>query len=400
MKNQQKEEAIALAHEEIEDHHEDLIEWYFKYDKKDRKERHDREDNDYKRNVRTFYFLVANDGTIIDGDDTDPEFLSKILEKITDWQPEENDVREITINNDRSKEHILLSGQAIYEHGQYMGTVYAGTNISEETAIIHMLLILLIILAILFSIISGVLGYWMAGKAMIPISNAFNRQKEFTADASHELRTPLSIMQSSLEVIEAEDRQNLSPFSVTVLDDLKDEVKRMAHLVNDLLLLARSDLGKEQIKKDWFSITKVFEKLQRKFQYEAEKHKIQLTVNTTPDIDGYGDEEKITQLLFILLDNALKYNVPNGRVDISARKENNQLRIDVTDTGVGISIEHQKRIFDRFYRIDLARSREQGSSGIGLSIADWIVQVHNGKLEVSSEEGKGSTFSIFLPLPK
>ena len=105
-------------------------------------------------------------------------------------------------------------------------------------------------------------------------------------------------------------------------------------------------------------------------------------------------------MLYILFDNAIKYNVPNGRVNVSAAKENNQIRIEVADTGVGIPAEHQKRIFDRFYRVDQARSRENGSSGIGLSIADWIVQVHKGKLEVKSEEGKGTTFSIYLPLPK
>lgn len=406
----QKEKAIALAHEEMEDHRDDLFEWYVEKDEDrdepeeldKKREKHDKKDVlEYKPEARTFYFVLSSDGTLIDGDENNPEIRSEILKQIKDWQPEENEVKRIRIHlEDGLKEDLLLSGRPIFEHGRYLGTIYAGTNISEETEVIQTLLFILIVLSIIFIAASALLGYWMAGRAMVPISNAFKRQKEFTADASHELRTPLSILQSSLEVIEAEDRENLSPFSVTVLDDLKDEVKRMTHLVNDLLLLARTDLGKEQINKDWFSITSVLEKLQRKFQYEAEKAGVHLSAALDNEIMAYGDEEKITQLLLILVDNAIKYNVPGGNVQVSAVKENHQIRIDVKDTGLGIPKEHQKRIFDRFYRVDQARSREKGSSGIGLSIADWIVQVHNGKLEVNSEEGKGTTFSILLPLTK
>ncbi|KEF39160.1 histidine kinase [Schinkia azotoformans MEV2011] len=397
--NDQKEKAIALVNEEMEDHREDLFEWYFEGKRK----KHSKRDVlEYKPEARTFYFVISSDGILIDGDENKPEIRSEILSHIKNWQPEENEVKRISIHlEDGSKEDLLLSGRPIFEHGSYLGTIYAGTNISEETEVIQTLLFILIVLSIIFIAASALLGYWMAGRAMVPISNAFNRQKEFTADASHELRTPLSILQSSLEVIEAEDRENLSPFSVTVLDDLKDEVKRMTHLVNDLLLLARTDLGKEQINKDWFSITSVLEKLQRKFQYEAEKAGVHLSASLENEVKVFGDEEKITQLLFILVDNAIKYNVPGGDVQVSAVKDNNQIRIEVKDTGVGIPLEHQKRIFDRFYRVDQARSREKGSSGIGLSIADWIVQVHNGKLEViSGEEGKGTIFSILLPLTK
>lgn len=406
--SEQKEKALALSHEEMNDHREDLLEWYFDDEEEeegeddDRREKHFKEDKfEYKPEARTFYYVISSDGTLIDGDESNPELRSEILKAVEGWQLEENEVKQITIQlKDESKENILLSGRTIYEHGHLIGTIYAGTNISEETQIIRTLLLILVTLSILFIIASALLGFWMAGRAMIPISNAFKRQKEFTADASHELRTPLSIMQSSLEVIEAEDREKLSPFSVTVLDDLKDEVKRMAHLVNDLLFLARSDLGKEQINKEWFSMTDLLEKVQRKFQYEAEKKSLQLNVTIQNEIRAYGDVEKITQLLFILIDNAIKYNVQNGNVSISACKDNNQIKIDVSDTGVGIPAEHQNRIFDRFYRVDQARSRENGSSGIGLSIANWIVQVHKGKIAVKSEEGKGTTFSIYLPLPR
>lgn len=410
MTKEQKEKAVALAYEEWKDHREDVFDYYFeekedigdleeKLEKRIKKNKKDRVE--YKPDARTFYFVVASDGTLIDGDENHPGLRDEILAKIKGWQPEKNEVKKITIHlEDGSKQNLLLSGRTVYEHGSYLGAIYTGTNISEETAVIRTLLLILIVLSLIFIAASALLGYWMAGKAMVPISNAFQRQKEFTADASHELRTPLSIMQSSLEVIEAEDRGNLSPFSVTVLDDLKDEVKRMAHLVNDLLFLARSDLGKEQLTKDWFSLTNVLEKLQRKFQYEAEKANVHLRAVLENEVSAFGDEEKLTQLLFILVDNAIKYNVPDGTVEVSAVKENDQIRIDVRDTGVGIPLAHQKRIFDRFYRVDQARSRDQGSSGIGLSIADWIVQVHKGKLEVKSEEGKGTTFSIFLPLPK
>lgn len=397
--NEQKENAIALAHEELKEHRKDIFEWHSERKKRDR--HFDRDEIEYKPNARTFYYVVSSDGTIIEGDENYPEIRNEILNAIKGWEPKEHEVKKLDIQLDNgSKVNILLSGRTIYDNGQFLGGIYTGTNISEETKVIKTLLLILIILAAVFIVASVLLGYLMAGRAMVPISNAFNRLKEFTADASHELRTPLSIMQSSLEVIETEDRNKLSSFSLTVLEDLKDEVKRMSNLVNNLLFIARSDNEQQQINKTWFSLTDVLEKLRRNFQYEAEKNQINLNVKSPKSIKAFGDKEKITQLLYIIVENAIKYNVPNGTIEISVYKENNQLRINISDTGIGIPSEHINRIFDRFYRVDQSRSRESGGNGLGLSIAKWIVQSHNGKLEVTSEEGKGSMFSVLLPLPK
>nr|WP_243237189.1 ATP-binding protein [Heliobacterium chlorum] len=237
---------------------------------------------------------------------------------------------------------------------------------------------------------------------MVPIVQSFTRQREFVADASHELRTPLSVLHSSIEVIEADDRRNLSEFSQQVLSDMKDEVRRMTRLVGDLLTLARADSGNLELLRETFDLRSLIDQILRTFQHQATSKGVALEAEGLPTIPIWGDRERIAQLLFILVDNAVKYTPIGGKITLSLavakQTKGQQVRVIVQDSGIGIPLNDQPRIFDRFYRVDKGRSRQMGGTGLGLSIARWIVEAHGGTIQVESTPGRGSTFSVSLPL--
>ncbi|MED1854675.1 ATP-binding protein [Brevibacillus borstelensis] len=237
---------------------------------------------------------------------------------------------------------------------------------------------------------------------MIPIRQSFQRQKEFVADASHELRTPLSILNSSLDVFEMEDGEHLSDFSKTVLVNMKDEVKRMAKMVSDLLTLARSETDRPALTVERFDLVPTIEQLVSSTGPLAQSKNISLHHHMPSILIVYGDHERIKQLLYILVDNAIKYTPPGGEVhltvSVEAREKQTMILIKVRDTGVGIAPEDAERIFDRFYRVEKNRSRKMGGTGLGLAIAKWIVEIHQGNIHVSSVPGQGSTFTVALPI--
>ncbi|WP_327986095.1 sensor histidine kinase [Brevibacillus borstelensis] len=296
----------------------------------------------------------------------------------------------------------MITGQRIYHGNELAGTLYTGREISYTYELIKRLLTILIVLGILFLGVAVLLSYFMSKRAMIPIRQSFQRQKEFVADASHELRTPLSILNSSLDVFEMEDGEHLSDFSKTVLVNMKDEVKRMAKMVSDLLTLARSETDRPALTVERFDLVPTIEQLVSSTGPLAQSKNISLHHHMPSILIVYGDHERIKQLLYILVDNAIKYTPPGGEVhltvSVEAREKQTMILIKVRDTGVGIAPEDAERIFDRFYRVEKNRSRKMGGTGLGLAIAKWIVEIHQGNIHVSSVPGQGSTFTVALPI--
>ena len=237
----------------------------------------------------------------------------------------------------------------------------------------------------------------MSKRAMVPIRHAFKRQQDFVADASHELRTPLSVMLSSIEILEMEKDQ-LSHMPARMVDNVKEEVKRMTGLVGDLLTLARSDTDDpKQMSFERFDLQSVAEKAILSFEPHALEKNIQLNLDVQSSITVFGQKERLTQLLYILLDNAIKYSPENGSVKLHVWKEKDNVFISVSDTGIGIDQKDLPYIFERFYRVDRARTRQNGGHGLGLSIAKWIVDLHGGQINVESKLNKGTTFIVKLP---
>ena len=230
------------------------------------------------------------------------------------------------------------------------------------------------------------------------LEKAFNRQRQFTADASHELRTPLAIMQAestlalSKERTEADYRKSLEMIS--------QESAYMSSVIGKLLFLARSEAGKEPLHFEDIDIKELITELSTNMEALADDKKIKLAVDARESLIVNGDRIKLRQLFINILENAIRYTPGNGSISISlSRKDVNALVI-ISDTGIGIPEEHLPHIFERFYRVDKARSRAEGGVGLGLAISQYIAESHGGKIEVESQVEKGTTFYVSIPLKK
>jgi two-component system OmpR family sensor kinase len=221
------------------------------------------------------------------------------------------------------------------------------------------------------------------------LERLFFAQRRFVADVSHELRTPLTTIQGNLDLLK---RFGNDPMSIEAMDS---EIKRMSRLVGDLLLLAQADSGRLPLKETSVELGTLALEVFRQAQVLATE--VTLKLGTINAVHVRGDTDRLKQLLLNLVTNAIKYTPAGGQVTISVIHKDGFAYVKVSDTGIGIPKEDLIHIFDRFYRVDKARSRQMGGTGLGLSIADWIAESHHGKLTAESELGKGSTFTLQLP---
>ncbi|MCX8116305.1 MAG: HAMP domain-containing histidine kinase [Desulfobacterota bacterium] len=248
------------------------------------------------------------------------------------------------------------------------------------------------------------------------LDHSFRQIKQFTTDASHELKTPLTILKGEVEVALRKRRE---PYEYEqILQSNLEEIDRMSKIVEDLLLLSKADIGEIRLSREEIHLKQLLCELTEQMKILARPKNIEIRMvseepNGAEEVHILGDPLRMRELFINLIDNGIKYTEPGGTVSISLTKEKNDVlpsnphdpqpkvnfaKITITDTGIGISQEDQKKIFNRFYRVDKARSREQGGSGLGLSICKWIVEAHQGEISVQSELGKGSTFIVRLPL--
>ena len=230
------------------------------------------------------------------------------------------------------------------------------------------------------------------------IDKAFVRQRRFVADASHELRTPVAAIRSMTDVVLAQSTPIESEEYVAVLRDVNAESERLGHLINGLLLLARSDENQVLFEHELVRLDLLATDVAATIEPLATERDITLEIVARQPILVMGDEVRLIQVIMNLLDNAVTYSNSGARVKLEVKKEQNKAIMIVTDTGIGIAKDHLDHIFERFYRVDPARSRAAGSTGLGLSIVDWIVRAHDGSITVESEVGKGTTFTVALPI--
>jgi heavy metal sensor kinase len=230
---------------------------------------------------------------------------------------------------------------------------------------------------------------------------AFERQRQFTSDASHELRTPLAVMRGDIEI--ALRRERAPEEYKRVLTSNLEEIVRLSRLVEDLLMLARADSGRLELRREPFDLNKLCRQMIEYISPLAQQKGQDLTYKApgTGEINLNGDMQRIKQLLLNLLDNAIKYTDYGGVVTLGLKIENKDAVITVADTGRGIPPEDLPFIFERFFRKSKSTSdRSATGFGLGLSIVKWIVDSHGGKIEAKSEVGKGTTFIVRFPLIK
>lgn len=225
------------------------------------------------------------------------------------------------------------------------------------------------------------------------IERTFARQREFLADASHELRGPLMVVRGNLNLL----RRGLPEDEAReAIRDAEEEIERISRLVSDLLFLAEADTN-EVIERHSVELDEVLAEVwQRASRIDAATHDLVLAERQPAMV--LGDRERLIQLLWNLVENALRYTPAKGRVSLALRASGDIAELVVADTGVGIGPEHLPRIFDRFYRADPVRSREAGSTGLGLAIVKQIAEAHGGQVRVRSASGEGTTFTVVLPI--
>ncbi len=228
------------------------------------------------------------------------------------------------------------------------------------------------------------------------LDHAFQRQRRFTADASHELRTPLTVIKGDLSLALARPRD--AEYYRRVLVEVDKEVDQMGRLVERLLALARADAEGITLDRQTVDLSVLLTDLIEQMRPLFEAKGLELTVQVAPKLTASVGVDALTQVVLNLLENAIKYTPAQGRVRLIAHRAGSEVRIAVSDSGPGIPARHLPHIFDRFYRVDRARSCELGGAGLGLAIARELTCAHGGDLTVHSIPGEGSTFTVHLPL--
>ena len=235
--------------------------------------------------------------------------------------------------------------------------------------------------------------------AFARLEAASEQQRRFMADASHELRTPLAIVRGESEVTLSKENRSVAELreSLTVVND---ESQRLTRIVEDLFTLARADAGQFRVNFTEIYLDEIVADCVRAVRILAEKRAVTLNLAVNQEMPMRGDEQLLRRLFINLLDNAIKYNRTGGAVSIAAEINAENYRLTIKDTGAGIAKDAQAKIFERFYRADLARSRaEEGltsGAGLGLAIAQWIAEIHEGKIELVSSDETGSIFAVTL----
>ena len=226
------------------------------------------------------------------------------------------------------------------------------------------------------------------------LDQSFDSMRRFVQDASHELRTPLAVIRSEADV--SLSRERPAAEYRESLATIQQESQRLSRLVDDLLNLARADAGRVQLRVEELYLNDLLAECCRSVQPLAAARQIDLQCQCAEDVPFRGDEVLLRRMVVNLLDNAVRYTPPGGRVQATLEAQGSDVRIRIADTGVGIAPEASRHIFERFYRADPARNRQQDGFGLGLSIVKWIAESHHGGVELASQPGAGSTFTVRL----
>ncbi|WP_033795458.1 HAMP domain-containing sensor histidine kinase [Bacillus sp. H1a] len=297
---------------------------------------------------------------------------------------------------------IEIKGRS-YRTGAVHVTTRFGENLTfqilrettTEKEVLRTLLLILIIGCGIGSLCAIGIGFFLAGRALIPIQNSWEKQQQFVSDASHELRTPLAVIQSKTDILFQSPSATIEE-KVLDISTISKECRRLSKLVANLLLLARSDSNQIEMDKKTFELDKLLEEIVDPYKEIASYQEKEMMLNVERNILFMGDRERIHQMMVILLDNAMKYTNEGGHIQINCAQTSSSIRIQVKDNGIGVKEEDSPKLFDRFYQGDKARSSSEGA-GLGLSIANWIVDKHYGKISVESKWGEGTCLEVIFP---
>lgn len=340
------------------------------------------------------------DGNIIIDQMTDSPYAAALTVIRASWPEPENETELLYFRDKNGTLHFFLAGGCTFwENGQIQARLYTFLNLEDyyDMAVDGMYFLFLLCAVCIMLAAGG--GYYMAAKNIKPLEILFAREHEFAADASHELRTPLTVLSLGVESLQNDDESKLSGFAQEVLRDMQHETKYMSRLIEALLTLARGDEENTPLARAKVDLTEVAVKVCNKMRPLAAKKGLGLeyAAGDAPQVFILGDKNKMEQLLIIFIDNAIKYS-ESGTITVTVDADSMHAVIKVMDEGIGISESDAQKIFERFYRVDKARSRAAGGFGLGLNIARIIVVRHGGTVSVKPRRPHGSIFTVRLPL--
>lgn len=340
------------------------------------------------------------DGNIIIDQMTDSPYAAALTAIRASWPEPENETELLYFRDKNGTLHFFLAGGCTFwENGQIQARLYTFLNLEDyyDMAVDGMYFLFLLCAVCIMLAAGG--GYYMAAKNIKPLEILFAREHEFAADASHELRTPLTVLSLGVESLQNDDESKLSGFAKEVLRDMQHETKYMSRLIEALLTLARGDEENTPLARAKVDLTEVAVKVCNKMRPLAAKKGLGLeyAAGDAPQVFILGDKNKMEQLLIIFIDNAIKYS-ESGTITVTVDADSMHAVIKVMDEGIGISESDAQKIFERFYRVDKARSRAAGGFGLGLNIARIIVVRHGGTVSVKPRSPHGSIFTVRLPL--
>lgn len=340
------------------------------------------------------------DGNIIIDQMTDSPYAAALTAIRASWPEPENETELLYFRDKNGTLHFFLAGGCTFwENGQIQARLYTFLNLEDyyDMAVDGMYFLFLLCAVCIMLAAGG--GYYMADKNIKPLEILFAREHEFSADASHELRTPLTVLSLGVESLQNDDESKLSGFAQEVLRDMQHETKYMSRLIEALLTLARGDEENTPLARAKVDLTEVAVKVCNKMRPLAAKKGLELeyAAGDAPQVFILGDKNKMEQLLIIFIDNAIKYS-ESGTITVMVEADSMHAVLKVMDEGIGISESDAQKIFERFYRVDKARSRAAGGFGLGLNIARIIVVRHGGTVRVKPRSPHGSIFTVRLPL--
>lgn len=348
------------------------------------------------------YFVTADGQTVILNQLGDGAQGRALWRQREYWPQDLEGTRLIRMKSMVDGQHLVryryLAGVAPVRKGnETVGLLYMFKNIEFYYNIAYTTLFLLLCLGLLLFIAACSFGYWLAGRNIRPISEMYERQRQFTADASHEMRTPLAVMRLAADGLKEDTDSSYSDFAKESLTMLEHEVTYLKKLTEDLMELARSDNGTLPPPTQQVELSKVCLQVLEQLALLAARKQIVLNSAIAEGLQVRGDEQSLQRLLVLLVDNAVKYSPAESVVSVSLLKHGDRLRLEVRDEGCGISAADKEKVFDRFYRVDKARSRSEGGLGLGLALALAIVKQHRGTIKILDNELHGTIFRVELP---
>lgn len=298
-----------------------------------------------------------------------------------------------TLNLNNQYVYRGITVKVVNQYGGTEGYVQMLANVDGETHTLKNVANMLFWGTIITILVSILASFILSRGTLKPIINAWRKQTEFVQNASHELRTPLAIIQAKEQLLLKEPESKIIDKSEDINLVIK-ESRRLSKMVKELMVLATADSNDLVLKKVNVNIDNLILEITSPYiEYaQLEDKKVELDLNCSKEI--FVDRDRLSQVIIILLDNSIKYTSANDKIQIVTHCKDDKCFIEVKDTGIGISKESQKHIFERFYREDKARSRENGGTGLGLSIAYTLVKLHGGTIKVSNNEPKGTKFVI------